>query len=523
MSITGFQFFIFLAVTTGLYFAVPKKNRWIVLLAAGLIFYAATGPVNLIYLAVTAFSTYGAAILVENLRVRSKAYLKEHKKEFDREQRKAVKRRDQRRQRLIVAAAMILNFGLLIYFKYLNFIIEQINRFLSEGGRITSVQLLVPLGISFYTFVSTGYLADVYWEKTPAQKNPLKMLLFTSFFPQITQGPISNYRVLAEQLYEGHDFEYTRFAWGIQRFIWGLIKKIAIADTIGVWMQEIFIDYWRYPGITVLIGAFCYSIQIYADFSGYMDMMCGLCEILGIKLEENFERPYFSKSVAEYWRRWHITLGRWFKDYIYYPIAVSKFSRKLGKAVQKKFGRKVAKNLPATFALVITWLATGLWHGASWKYILWGGVNGFFIILTLWLEPVYKGAVKALHIREDAFYWRAFQVIRTFLLVTLIKVLPEVGTLKDGLKFIGRIFTSHRIPASIGELFSFLHEWQHFLVVAVLTAVLFICSLIQRRRPVRTYFNRLPWAVRVIVLAGAFVCAYAFGSSALGGFMYVKF
>ena len=203
----------------------------------------------------------------------------------------------------------------------------------------------------------------------------------------MTQGPISTYSQLAGQLYEGHAFTYENFALGGQRMIWGYFKKLVLADVLAPWVGAVFQHYPDYTGGAVLVGIFFYSIRIYADFSGYMDIMCGFCQIIGIRLEENFLRPYFSKSIAEYWRRWHITLGAWFKNYLYYPIAVSKWNTKIGKWGRRRFGKTFGQAMPASIALVAVWLTTGLWHGASWAYIAWGGVNGLFIIVSLWLDP----------------------------------------------------------------------------------------------------------------------------------------
>ena len=262
-----------------------------------------------------------------------------------------------------------------------------------------------------------------------------------------------------------------------------------------------------------------------------MDIMCGLCEVMGIRLTENFERPYFSKSVAEYWRRWHISLGVWFKRFIYYPIGISKWNRNLGKICREKFGRKFGDMLPASVALVVVWLATGLWHGASWAYIVWGLVNGLFIILGLWLDPVYAACRAKLRINEDSRLWHAFQTLRTFVLVTFIKVLPEVGTLSEGWGLWMRIFTNHEIPGSLRKLLPFL-DWSslftlsHFGMAMLGTVCLFCFSLIERRRPVRSYTEKWPMPLRAAALGCLFFLIFTFGiqnSWEGGGFLYAQF
>ena len=528
MGLTTFRFFIFLFILLIVYFIVPKKRQWIVLLLGSLFFYSLTGVKNLAYIGFTSLSAYLSGLWMQSVQKKGKAYLKSHKEDLSKDERKEYKQRIQTKRKLIMALIMILNFGLLCYFKYLNFIIAQVNSLLSLGGHagFNAVNLIVPLGISFYTFQTMGYVADVYWEKTEPQRNYFKLLLFTSFFPQITQGPISDYRQLSKELFAEHDFSYERFAWGVQRFMWGLMKKMILANMAALYVEDVFSHYNDYIGIAVLMGAFCYSIQIYADFSGYMDMMCGICEIMGIRLAENFDHPYFSKSVAEYWRRWHITLGDWFKTYIYYPIAVSKFSRNIGKKAQSKFGSRFGKDIPATIGLLVTWFATGLWHGANWGYIIWGIVNGMFIIATLWLEPFYNRCKKVCHINEDSRWWGYFQIARTFLIVTLIKVLPEVGGLRAGLGLWRRIFTEHSLPHSIHSILPFVNEWGQFFIFLCMTFILFMFSVIQRKTQIRVYFNRMPVIVRILILSVMFVTAFGF-ASCIGGmngeFLYAQF
>ena len=390
MSITSGSFLLFALALTVLYFLVPKHGQWMLLLLASAVFYCAAGLQYGAYILFTALSTYCGARWIGRLAAQQQAYLKANKEQLSREEKKAYKAGNKARRKAVMIAALLLNFGLLAVFKYGDFVLTQLNRaaaLLGSGPVHGPLGLIAPLGISFYTFQSMGYLVDVYWEKCAPEKNIARMLLFVSFFPQIIQGPISNFSQLAPQLYAPHSFSAARLGSGLQRMLWGFFKKLVIADTLAPYVQAVFANYTEYSGVAVLVGAFLYSAQIYADFSGYMDIVCGLCEIWGIQLAENFQRPYFSKSIAEYWRRWHITLGEWFKTYLYYPVAVSHFARNAGKRWQKRFGGSVGKTIPATVALLIVWLTTGLWHGASWAYIAWGGVNGAFIIFSLWMEP----------------------------------------------------------------------------------------------------------------------------------------
>lgn len=525
MSLISFKFLLFCLVLLICYFLLPKKVQWFVLLIFSLIFYAFAGVENSIYILITSFSSWLSAIWIEKTSQKTKNYLKD-KKDITDDEKKIIKARSKGRKKLILIGTLLLNFGILCVFKYSNFAIEQFNSIIAligKGNKINSLSLIVPLGISFYTFQTMGYLIDVYWDKNKACKNPLKLLLFTSFFPQITQGPISNYNQLSTQLFTPHDFDYNHWLYGVQRMIWGFFKKVAIADLLSSYVIDVFVNYNEYAGITVLIGIFMYSVQIYADFSGYMDIVCGLCQIMGIELTENFERPYFSKSIAEYWRRWHISLGNWFKSYIYYPIAVSKWNTNLGKNISQKFGKFVGKNLPASIALVAVWLTTGLWHGANWGYIAWGGLNGLFIIFSMWMEPVYNWIKTKLKIGGPI--WRCIQVIRTFILVTFIKVLPEANGLKNGLGLWKRIFTEHTMPTSLKNLLPFASKFALIIIVFGIV-LMFVVSLIQRKGPVRDKLNKLPTIVRVFMLAvlvSITILVTLSTNNTGGGFMYAQF
>jgi len=530
MNLLSFQFLVFCAALVILYFAIPKRFQWWLLLVFSLIFYATTGLQNLLFVLITASSTYMATHLMQRLADDQKDWIKENRGSTSKEERDAYKTKNQHQRRVIMVVTLVLNLGLLCYFKYLQFFAVTINSIIGvfHGQPITDMwQVIVPLGISFYTFQTMGYLLDVYWKKYRPEVNFLKVLLFVSFFPQMTQGPISDFQILTTELFKEHSFTYHQFSWGCQRMIWGFFKKMVVANILANYVADVFANYHEYTGITTLIGAFMYSVQIYADFSGYMDIVCGLCEIMGIKLSENFLRPYFSKSIAEYWRRWHITLGVWFKNYVYYPAAMTKWNQKLGRAARKRFGKMVGDVLPATTALVIVWLATGLWHGATWGYVAWGGANGIVIIFSLWMEPVYATWKKKLNINEHAFYWRAFQTIRTFILVTFIKVLPEVGTLSDGLGLWARIFTNHTIPTSFRELMPFVHSRIPLLIASLGTLLIFITSLIQRKQPIRQWLaDHTNYIVRIGIFALLFILIMQYGYPLVGttgGFLYEQF
>ena len=530
MSLTSIIFLIFCIALVLVFYLVPKRIQWVVLLIASLLFYSMTGIRNVIFILITSLTTYGATLRIEALGEQHKLWLQENKKTASREEKSAYKANIKKKKRQWMVLTLVLNFGIMCTFKYVHFALEQVNALIGifHGTLINdTLQWIIPLGISFYTFQTMGYLVDVYWEKVPAERNYAKVLLFVSFFPQMTQGPISNFKELTDELFKEHSFSYHRYSWGIQRMLWGYFKKLVIANITSVYVADVFANYSGYTGITTLIGAFMYSIQIYADFSGYMDIVCGLCEVLDIRLTENFIRPYFSKSIAEYWRRWHSSLGAWFKTYIYYPVAVARWNQNLGKKAKKKLGKTVGQTIPASVALVVVWLTTGLWHGASWAYIAWGGVNGLFIIFSLWMEPVYASWKTALRIDEESWNWRAFQTIRTFILVTFIKVLPEVGTLGDGVGLWRQIFTNHVIPTSLHELLPFVDSGIMLATAVLGTLLIFVTSMIQRRQPIRQWLEEHvpgPCRMGIYVILAVMIVYFSYTlSDTAGGFMYAQF
>ncbi len=527
MSLISLTYIAFLLAVCVLYFVLPKKAQWIVLLAASCAFYLSFGAKYILYLLADSALIFASARRMGVLGEKQQAAVRTAE---SREEKKAIRAVYQKKRKTLLQWTLVAVFGVLVAVKYSVFLYEQfcaVSTYFSPAVDFPAYRgIVAPIGISFFTFQSTGYLLDVYWKKVDCEKNYLRFLLFVSFFPQIIQGPINRFEPLSAQLFAPHDFDYRRFSYGCQRMVWGFLKKMVVADRISPYLADIFAGYTSCSGLNLLCAAFMYSVQIYADFSGYMDIVCGFCEILGIEMAENFERPYFSKSVAEYWRRWHITLGTWFKDYLYYPIALSRFAQNLSKRTKKRFGAHIGKHTPAVVALVLVWFLTGLWHGASWAYIAWGGLNGFFIIFSMLFEPIYDKAKRALHVREDGFWWRAFQVVRTFALVTMIKVFPEVGSFTDGVGFFRSMILNFRIPTGVWDILPAPKAGIDYPILILMVGVMFAVSMIQRKRSVRDFLHARPIVVRWGIYLCAMMILLLFGGSvenAGGGFMYAQF
>lgn len=309
----------------------------------------------------------------------------------------------------------------------------------SDGLPLYSV--LAPLGISYYTFSLIGYMADVFWKKGKAETNYFKLLLFTAYYPKILEGPISKQRNVAPQLVEGHRFDYQRVCFGLQRVVWGFFKKWVIADRLAIIVTYVFKDVEGFCGSQILAAAIFGAFQLYCDFSGCMDIGLGISECFGIVLEENFRRPFFSRTAAEFWRRWHISLGVWFKDYVYMPLSVSPGLMKIARGIKKLVGRRAAKNFMTIIPLSVVWLLTGLWHGTGINYILWGCYWGILIILTTVFDPEIRKFTKWLRIPTESKGYALFQQIRTFFLFVFARLITLPGSLEETGAAIRKIFT----------------------------------------------------------------------------------
>ena len=391
MSFISFTFVIFILLVVLLYFAMPKRLQWVVLLVASYAFYLFSGITIALFLMFTTVSTFYTGILLGKVNEKQRMALAADKQTLDKNQKKRLRVDAKKRKRIIVAVALIVNFGILVFLKYFNFFADNINSLFSImtiTTQIPHINLLLPLGISFYTFQSAGYVIDVYRGKYLPDKNLAKFALFVSFFPQIVQGPIGRHDDLAHQLYAPHKFDCKQAKYGVQLIVWGFFKKLVIADRAAVLVNQVFNNYQQYAGMEIFIAVLLYCVQLYADFSGGIDIDLGVAQTMGIKLAKNFRRPYFARSISGFWQRWHITLGTWMRDYLFYPLCLSKFFVKLGKFSRKILGNYFGKILPTYIATVVVFLTIGIWHGASWKYIAFGLYNGGLITLALLFTAV---------------------------------------------------------------------------------------------------------------------------------------
>lgn len=527
MNIISFEFIAFVFVVIILYFLVPQKYQWMLLLAANILFYTFSSVKALVYVLATSLVTYFASVAIDRTVQKGKAILAEAETP---EQKKHIKKLISRDKKCLCAFAITGSVGVWIVLKYGNFILHNFNIVLNALGtdkKFDALKIIIPLGISYYTFHSVGYLVDVYRGKYPAEHNFGKYFTFITFFPHVVQGPFSRYDQLGQSLFEGHHFSYDSFCEGCRRVLWGFFKKLIVADKLGIAVSLVFSDPTGYSGLYYVVGMVLYGLQIYADFSGYMDIMCGVCHAMGIKLAENFNQPYFAKSVDEFWRRWHITLGKWFKDYVFYPVSMGKTAQKMGKWARKKFGARTGKLFPGYFALIFVWTATGLWHGANWTYLVWGYLNLVIILFSMHMEENYNKMKEWLHINSEASWWKLFCIIRTFLIVCFLRYFSIAESVGTALRTFYHAATNIDIAVMLCPWRFFVGLSQKEIIVASLGCIMIFVVEILREKGIWEKTKRdCHFVVRNLVYTAMLfsIIFFAGGNNDLvGGFLYANF
>lgn len=483
MGITSFYFLCFFAVMLILYYCIPKKFQWGFLLTCSVAYYLMTGNGLLIlYPIVSVSACYLGIRFLDGLPA-------EKEKE-----RKAV-----------LLITILVNIGILVVLKYVNFGIYTIDGIAHLFGRsdalIGSVDFLVPLGVSFYTFSLLGYVVDVYYKIAVPQKNFLKLALYGMYFPVIISGPILKYREHGEQFFEPHPFDYRQVSYGLQRMLWGFFKKLVIAERLGVLVNTVYGQYTDYPGVYIWFATICYAFQLYTDFSGCMDIVLGMSESFGIILPENFNTPFFAKSIAEYWRRWHITLGVWMKDYVFYPVLRSRFFTKLNRSWKEKFGKKRGKQYATFAAMFILWLTVGIWHGGDWKFVIGSGLlHWFYIVMEELLAPPCAGMMDRLHIDGKGRAVNVIRVLRTFFLVCIGDLFFRAASVGDAFAMLGEAVTTWNLSVLWdGSLMQLGLDTVEMAIAAVSLLILYGVSWLQQKGSVRDKIAGKPLPVRWIV------------------------
>ena len=525
MQFTSWAFLLFLAVLLPVYYLVPKRMQWIVLLFASALFVCAAGFLGAVFMLLTIGTVYGAARWMDALFTRQRTKLAAMKETHTKEQRKAVRLRFTSKRRRVLVACLLINVGILFALKY-GAAIGRLSASVFHTRAFGS-ELALTMGISFYTFSTIGYLVDVYRETIPAEKNPFRLALFTSFFPLLVQGPICRFAEIKETLFAPHAFSGERFLKGALRIAWGYWKKLLVADRLLVAVKALCARPDVYRGSFVLVEMLLYAACLYADFTGGIDITIGIGEWFGIAIPENFRRPYFSKGIAEYWRRWHITLGEWFKTYVYYPLSVAKPMRRLSTKL-RGLGPGVSRRVPVYLATMLVWALTGAWHGSNPTFLVWGLLNGAVILVSEELKPLYaRFHARFPRLTRSAFY-RGFMVIRTVLLLSSLRLLDCYQTVREAFSAFGSLFTTWNWNQPVsGGIRSLGLNWTDYLIAFLGVIGMFALSMVQRRGPVRERLMQKGTVVSVcalLLLIGTILVfgRYGFGFDA-GQFIYNRF
>lgn len=411
MLFNSTDFLLFFPIVLLIYFVLPKKIRYLWLLVSSYFFYMCWNPYYIILVITSTLITYICGIVEEH--IKNKAELGNGK------QKKLMQ--------FAIVVGFTLNIGILVYFKYTNFLIDSINFVLAKLNlhMISGFNILLPVGISFYIFQALGYIVDVYRGTIRAEKNLFKYALFVSFFPQLVAGPIERSDNLLNQIREEpvHKlWNYQRVTSGMILMLWGFFLKIVIADRAAVLVDTVFTGYEEYQMVALAAGAIAFAIQIYCDFSGYSMIAIGAAKVLDFQLMENFNTPYFALSITDFWKRWHISLSTWFRDYLYIPLGGSRCSK------LKKY-----RNILITFSV------SGLWHGANWTYVIWGLLHGIYQVVEKEFAPIVEKINEKCHTKTESFGYRFFRGAVTFVLVDMAWIFFRADSLHQAVHYIERM------------------------------------------------------------------------------------
>lgn len=435
MLFNSLDFLIFFPIVTILYFLLPQKLRWAMLLIASCIFYMYFVPVYIFILIFTIIIDYISGIYIERLRDKPK--------------------------KLFLIISVLSNIGILFVFKYFNFFnenIAHIAKLLHWNYPVENLWILLPVGLSFHTFQSLSYVVEVYRGHQRAERHLGIYALYVMFYPQLVAGPIERPQNMLHQFYEYHRFDYGRVTSGLKLMAWGFFKKVVIADRLALFVNQVYNNSGDYTGLTLFIATIFFSFQIFCDFSGYSDIAIGAAQVMGFKLMTNFRRPYLSKSVAEFWRRWHISLSTWFKDYVYISLG----------------GNRVPKQR-WMINLLITFLISGLWHGANWTFVIWGGLNGLFQVISYLTRNVRARITGILRLDKLPKVYSLLRTLITFLLISFTWIFFRADSLNAAIHIIGHIpvglFSIESIKTQLSELSS-IGFGKYYFIISVLLIII---------------------------------------------------
>ena len=401
MLFNSFQFIYFFILVTAVYFILPHRQRWWWLLLSSCYFYMAFVPIYILILGFTIVVDYFAGIIIEQSAGR--------------------------RRKLFLICSLIANIGVLAVFKYYNFINENISVLLhgfTVKNQLPFLSILLPIGLSFHTFQAMSYTIEVYRGNQKAERHFGIYALYVMFYPQLVAGPIERPQNLLHQFRENYRFEYDRVVSGLKLMLWGFFKKLVIADRLAIYVNTVYNNSDHHNGVSLLVATVFFAFQIYCDFSAYSDIAIGAARVMGFKLMTNFDRPYFSKSISEFWKRWHISLSTWFKDYLYISLGGNKVS------IPRWY-----------FNLFIVFVVSGLWHGANWTYLIWGAINGFYLVFAIVTKTFREQFTKLIRLNQFTVLNNVVQILTTFSLTCFAWIFFRSKSLHEAVSIIKKIST----------------------------------------------------------------------------------
>lgn len=479
MSSLSIEFLLLAAGVTIVYYLLPLSVRWVALLGGSALFALLSGRQSAAHLSAVALLMWGGALLLQK-----------------------------KRRRWLLALLLGLELGAMAFLKYY--------------PALSGARLLLPVGLSYFTFQSAGYLIDVYRGKAQAQKNPLKAWLFIGYFPQLSQGPISSWRELSGPLFSGRPFEPEGFVSGFALLLWGYFKKLVVADRLAP-LTKALLEGEALPGWLILLGAALYAVRLYMDFSGGMDVARGVSFLLGVELPENFRRPFFARSLADYWRRWHITLGAWFRSYLLYPMVTSRGGVALGRAAGRALGKKTGRAIPGALATLLVFLLIGVWHGASWNAVIYGAYFGLLMGASMLLEPLWKRARKRCGKGRTGF----FSLARTWLLLLPPQYFAFTPLPAQGMALLKGTFQHWSFADFGARLTAIMPPLEWAIAGAGCLIVLAVDGLCERGRNVRGGLAKAPAYVRWPLLLALLGTVAVLGIYGAGydetAFLYTQF
>ncbi|MBI4648265.1 MAG: MBOAT family protein [Bacteroidia bacterium] len=470
MLFNSFAFIVFFLIVTILYFTLPHRFRWLLLLVASYYFYMSWKPVYATLLVCSTVVTFYSGLLIG-------------------------KSQTHRQRKFYLWTGILINLGFLFFFKYFNFFNDSVRLVFEHfdiAYPVRNLDILLPVGISFYTFQTLSYSLDVYYKQREPEKHAGIFALYVSFFPQLVAGPIERSTRLLPQFYNQNSFDYERTITGIKYMLWGLFKKIVIADRISVIVDKIYMQPEIYDGYSVLLASLLFAFQLYCDFSAYSDIATGAAKILGYDLMKNFNHPYLSRNVTEFWRRWHISLSTWLRDYLYYPLMLS--CKNWGKAAM-------------VFSIFVTFIFCGLWHGPRWTYIIFGVLQGIALIYELFTQNARKRLAKLL----PSWLYIKSSIIITFCFTLFCFIFFRAENLNDSFVVIEKIFIYKydfnsfiKLVDNIG--IGWLGITLILLILFMLTDIKITKFIEQQISPVYPFLEKLlyPVLLAIIIIFGAF-------------------